>query len=150
MISLPRLRTLLNDENRQWTVAAHRSRQDFENEWEETQFKSMRERLSHLRERREKERQAIVEQKMNQRWRAECEELRTFESKQLVRMIAEDRKTQVVERKMSAMAIQQGIIHDLLCNELTALLKYFMNGLSVNKINGDITVSIQNAIKSLP
>ncbi|KAJ3102857.1 Cilia- and flagella-associated protein 53 [Phlyctochytrium planicorne] len=67
---------------------------------EETQgsrLERMKARMEELRSRRESERQKVVEDKLLQRWRNQCDELRTIESKMLERDVAAQRADQLLE-----------------------------------------------------
>ena len=55
----------------------------------------MRERAKELRDRREKERQALVEEKLEQRWRNQCEEMRSLLSKRYQDEVCMERKEQL-------------------------------------------------------
>ncbi|KAJ3029351.1 UNVERIFIED_CONTAM: Cilia- and flagella-associated protein 53 [Siphonaria sp. JEL0065] len=75
-------------------------------ETRETVLAQMKIRMEELKSKREAERKKIVETKLLQRWRNECDELRTIESKVLEEKVAEARAGQISE-------LQQKKIHDL-------------------------------------
>ncbi|CAI9727089.1 Hypothetical predicted protein [Octopus vulgaris] len=58
----------------------------------EQQKESMRQRAKQLREKREEERQKLVQEKLDQKFRLECDPLRTATSKRLVQEIAEEHR----------------------------------------------------------
>ncbi|XP_065186584.1 cilia- and flagella-associated protein 53-like [Sycon ciliatum] len=89
-----KLRKLLAEEEQQQLVELE-SRQETT---VERQAK-MRERATMLREKREKERQALAQEKMDQRWRLECEELRSTMSKRNTDMVCRERDAQLREKE---------------------------------------------------
>ncbi|KAJ3218540.1 Cilia- and flagella-associated protein 53 [Dinochytrium kinnereticum] len=87
-----RLRKLLEEDEARYSAELLRN--------EETQgsrLEKMKNRMEELRSRREAERQQVVEEKLLQRWRGQCDELRAIESKLLEREVAEQRADQLVE-----------------------------------------------------
>ena len=56
----------------------------------------MRERAKQLKEKRERERQEFVAEKLDQRWRDQCEELRSIQSKQNQDQICHERNEQLL------------------------------------------------------
>ncbi|KAI9344867.1 tumor suppressor, Mitostatin-domain-containing protein [Obelidium mucronatum] len=75
-------------------------------ETRETVLAQMKVRMEELKSKREAERKAIVETKLLQRWRNECDELRTIESKVLEEKVAVARADQISE-------LHQKKLHDL-------------------------------------
>ncbi|KAJ1555290.1 translation initiation factor eIF3 subunit g [Nowakowskiella sp. JEL0078] len=57
----------------------------------------MRSKMNELKQKREKERQELVNEKLLQRWRNECNELRGVESKRIEKEVASIRDKQIVE-----------------------------------------------------
>eukprot|EP00842_Homolaphlyctis_polyrhiza_P000632 jgi/Hompol1/156/HPOL_003888-RA len=89
-----RLRQLLqNDEER------FRQQLMAREETAESRVEAMRARMNELKEQRERERKAIVDEKLLQRWRKECDQLRAAESKMLEKRIAHERGAQLVEQE---------------------------------------------------
>ncbi|KAJ3330918.1 Cilia- and flagella-associated protein 53 [Blyttiomyces sp. JEL0837] len=66
-------------------------------ETRETRLSQMRARMEELKSRREAERKQVVETKLLQRWRNECDELRLIESKVLEQEVASARADQLAE-----------------------------------------------------
>lgn len=75
-------------------------------ETRETVLAQMKIRMEELKSKREAERKKVVETKLLQRWRNECDELRTIESKVLEEKVAKARAGQLSE-------LQQKKMHDL-------------------------------------
>ncbi|KAK6099142.1 hypothetical protein MT418_000595 [Batrachochytrium dendrobatidis] len=67
-------------------------------ETRESRVDTMRKRVSELREQRERERKSVVEEKLMQRWRKECDDLRTIESKVLEKKVSDARAIQIQEQ----------------------------------------------------
>ncbi|TPX31586.1 hypothetical protein SmJEL517_g05091 [Synchytrium microbalum] len=65
----------------------------------EHRIEVMRARVKELKDRREQERKAIVEEKLMQRWRNECDDLRALESKVIVKAVTDARSAQLVEHE---------------------------------------------------
>ncbi|KAI8919135.1 tumor suppressor, Mitostatin-domain-containing protein [Powellomyces hirtus] len=65
----------------------------------ESRVEAMRARVNELKAKRELERQAVVEEKLLQRWRNECDELRGVESKILETEVADARAGQLIEHQ---------------------------------------------------
>ncbi|KAJ3036899.1 hypothetical protein HDV00_002243 [Rhizophlyctis rosea] len=84
-------------------------------ETRESRVDQMRARMKELKERREGERKQIVEEKMLQKWRNECDELRAIESRILEKEVAEARAEQLVERaeKLAIAAVEKQYYDDL-------------------------------------
>ncbi|KAI8588970.1 tumor suppressor, Mitostatin-domain-containing protein [Geranomyces variabilis] len=66
---------------------------------QEARIEAMRTRVGELRARREVERKAVVEEKLLQRWRNECDELRAVESNILTKDVADARAGQLIEQQ---------------------------------------------------
>ncbi|KAJ3059580.1 Cilia- and flagella-associated protein 53, partial [Podochytrium sp. JEL0797] len=66
-------------------------------ETRETVLAGMKSRMQELKSKRETERQKVVETKLLQRWRNECDELRTIESKVLEEKVALARADQLLD-----------------------------------------------------
>ncbi|KAJ3233696.1 Cilia- and flagella-associated protein 53 [Chytriomyces hyalinus] len=66
-------------------------------ETRETRVEKMKARMEELKSKRESERKKIVDEKLLQRWRNECDELRTIESKQFLKRVTVARGEQLVE-----------------------------------------------------
>lgn len=67
-------------------------------ETKESRLEKMRTRMQELKSKREADRKLVVEKKLLQRWRNECDELRTIESKILEEEVARACADQMVER----------------------------------------------------
>ncbi|KAJ3342764.1 ubiquinol-cytochrome c reductase core subunit 1 [Kappamyces sp. JEL0680] len=65
----------------------------------ESRIEGMRQRMHMLRETREKERKNVVQEKLEQQWRQNCDELRSLESKMLVKHVDAGRAIQIKERE---------------------------------------------------
>lgn len=89
-----KLRVLLEEDEQK-----HRKALLENEESNETRIIMMRSRMTKLREEREKDRQKIVEQKLEQQWRQNCDELRSLESKILVKKVDAGRAIQIKERE---------------------------------------------------
>ncbi|KAJ1553131.1 Cilia- and flagella-associated protein 53 [Cladochytrium tenue] len=63
----------------------------------DSRLEKMKRRMEELRAKREAERQKVVEEKLMQRWRNECDELRAVESKVFEERVAIERGQQLVE-----------------------------------------------------
>ncbi|KAI9009548.1 tumor suppressor, Mitostatin-domain-containing protein [Gaertneriomyces semiglobifer] len=63
-------------------------------------IESMRERVNSIRQKREEDRKKVVEEKLLQRWRLECDELRSLGSSIVSQQIKKDRDVQVKELAM--------------------------------------------------
>ncbi|KAH6579917.1 hypothetical protein BASA50_002175 [Batrachochytrium salamandrivorans] len=88
-----RLRQLFSDDEeryRQCFIAKEETR--------ESRVDAMRARMMELRELREREHKAVVEDKLMQRWRNECDELRAVESKMREKQVAVARELQIQEQ----------------------------------------------------
>ena len=68
----------------------------------------MRARVAELKGKRESERKELVEEKLMQLWRAECDELRKANSMILVKTVANARKAQLEEKKVYAVQALKG------------------------------------------
>lgn len=66
-------------------------------ETRESRVEIMKARRQELKDKRENERKIIVEEKLTQRWRNECDELRGIESKVLEQEVADARAEQIAE-----------------------------------------------------
>ncbi|KAJ3417276.1 hypothetical protein HDV05_005732 [Chytridiales sp. JEL 0842] len=87
-----RLRKLFEDDEEKYTNELLQ-----QEETTESRVQKMRARMSELKAKREAERQQIVEQKLLQRWRNECDELRAIESKVLEKEVSAARAGQLAE-----------------------------------------------------
>ncbi|KAG5459998.1 MAG: hypothetical protein BJ554DRAFT_8016, partial [Olpidium bornovanus] len=76
-------------------------------ETKEERLEHMRKRATELKARREAERKRIVEEKMYQRWRSGCDEIRAVESKALEREVAIGRLDQMREKQKSFIAAEE-------------------------------------------
>ena len=74
----------------------------------EQRVEKMRARVEELRNKKEVERRQVVEQKMLQKWRNDCDELRSVESKVFEKEVAEGRASQIIEKKMEAIQLEEG------------------------------------------
>ncbi|KAL2913720.1 hypothetical protein HK105_206736 [Polyrhizophydium stewartii] len=88
-----RLRQLLKDDEERYRALLLAKE-----ETRETRVEAMRQRMHDLREQRERERQAIVTEKLAQRWRKECDQLRAIESKVREKHVSEARAEQIREQ----------------------------------------------------
>ncbi|KAJ3050542.1 hypothetical protein HK097_008508 [Rhizophlyctis rosea] len=93
----------------------HRAELNRMEETRESRVEQMKARMKELKEKREEERKKIVEEKMLQKWRNECDELRAIESRILEKEVAEARAEQLVERteKLAIAAIEKKYYDDL-------------------------------------
>ncbi|KAI8930174.1 tumor suppressor, Mitostatin-domain-containing protein [Entophlyctis helioformis] len=89
-----RLRQLLKDDEERY-----RQSLQLKEETRESRVEGMRQRMNELKEQRERERKAVVEEKLKQRWRKECDELRAVESKMLEKRVSEARAGQIQEQE---------------------------------------------------
>ncbi|KAI8821359.1 tumor suppressor, Mitostatin-domain-containing protein [Fimicolochytrium jonesii] len=81
----------------------------------ESRVYAMRARVSELKAKREAERQAVVGDKLLQRWRNECDELRVVESKILETEVTNARASQLIEHEQKrALAVQEKQYYDQL------------------------------------
>ncbi|KAJ3022425.1 Cilia- and flagella-associated protein 53 [Thoreauomyces humboldtii] len=79
----------------------------------ESRVQAMRDRMTELKQKREAERLALVEEKLLQRWRNECDELRAVESRILETEVANARAGQLVEHQEKvALAAQEKRYYD--------------------------------------
>lgn len=76
-------------------------------ETKEARLDKMRARATELKQRREREREKIVEEKLYQRWKSGCDELRAVESKALEREAAVCRVEQMREKHASMVAAEE-------------------------------------------
>lgn len=67
----------------------------------------MRKRAQELREKRETERKKVVDEKMRQKWRNDCDELRQVESKVFEREVAAARAEQSVAKQMAKVKLEE-------------------------------------------
>jgi hypothetical protein len=74
----------------------------------EQRIEKMRARVKELRDKKEEERKRIVEQKLLQKWRNDCDELRTVESKVFEKEVAQGRASQLVEKQMEKLKLEEG------------------------------------------
>ncbi|KAI9349263.1 tumor suppressor, Mitostatin-domain-containing protein [Zopfochytrium polystomum] len=103
-----RLRQLYASDEMRWTQELL-SRE----ETKETRLEKMRSRMEHLKARREAERRQTVEEKLLQRWRNGCDELRQIESKVLEEQVALARADQLVELdKRRSLALEEKKFYD--------------------------------------
>jgi hypothetical protein len=64
----------------------------------EDRIAMMRNRMNELKEIRERERKVVVQEKLDQQWRQNCDELRQLESKMLEKRVAKGRAIQLKEK----------------------------------------------------
>ncbi|TMW60797.1 hypothetical protein Poli38472_000839 [Pythium oligandrum] len=89
-----RLAELYNREMEQWKQTCLANM-----ETPEDRKQKMIQRALELKERRERERMAIVEEKRLQHYRESCDDLRVEDSKKITKMVIKDRESQLDERK---------------------------------------------------
>ncbi|KAI8609886.1 hypothetical protein BC830DRAFT_1085154 [Chytriomyces sp. MP71] len=77
-------------------------------ETRETRLAAMKSRMQELKSKRETERKKVAEEKMLQRWRNECDELRAIESKEFTKRVTIARGEQVKEHEEQKKAEAQG------------------------------------------
>ncbi|XP_014777654.1 cilia- and flagella-associated protein 53 [Octopus bimaculoides] len=77
----------------------------------EQQKESMRQRAKQLREKREEERQKLVQEKLDQKFRSECDPLRTATSKRLVQEIAAEHRRNA--DKLEIMRKEKQMVDDI-------------------------------------
>lgn len=88
-----RLRELLITEEEQYLAEMEAKEESIEDRQE-----SMRQRAKELKEKREHERKSFVAMKLDQKFREECEELRSHQSKMKQDELFNERKTQMAEK----------------------------------------------------
>ncbi|KAJ3089361.1 Cilia- and flagella-associated protein 53 [Quaeritorhiza haematococci] len=82
-------------------------------ETKESRIEAMKARVAELKAKREAERKAIAEEKLMQKWRNECDELRAVESKLVAQEIAAARGEQLVEHQQKQLrALEEKKIFD--------------------------------------
>ncbi|KAJ3278173.1 Cilia- and flagella-associated protein 53 [Borealophlyctis nickersoniae] len=82
-------------------------------ETRESRVEMMRARMNELKSKREEERKRIVEEKLLQKWRNECDDLRAIESRILEKEVAEARSEQLLEHaEKAAIAAQEKKYYD--------------------------------------
>ncbi|KAJ3194931.1 Cilia- and flagella-associated protein 53 [Irineochytrium annulatum] len=89
-----RLKELLADDDHRYAEELLR-----QEETQGSRLEQMKARMQELRSKREEERKQVVHEKLHQRWRAECDELRHIESKVLEKEVALKRGDQLLERE---------------------------------------------------
>lgn len=87
-----KLRKLFAADEEQYRVALIKKE-----ETKEERIQRMKERMMELKSRREAERKLIVEEKLNQKWRNECNELKEVESKLIDKEVSAAREEQIRE-----------------------------------------------------
>ncbi|PAA59231.1 hypothetical protein BOX15_Mlig024162g1, partial [Macrostomum lignano] len=112
-----RLRALLEADERR-----HLEEMDASQETVLERQAKMRERAKQLREEKEAERQQLVEQKMNELWREQSEELRTnLQKRHLAEVIAErDNQVHLKKRLEAQRQAEERYFHELWKDELAA------------------------------
>lgn len=89
-----RLAELYNREMEEWKQACLANM-----ETPEDRKQKMIQRALELKERRERDRMAIVEEKLLQQYRESCDDLRVEDSRKLTKLVVRDRESQLEERK---------------------------------------------------
>lgn len=85
-----KLRTLLDEEEREYIAKAHSMRETIEQKQDR-----MRKKAQQLKEKREAERLATVNEKLDQQWQNQCEELRSVLSRKHQDQVCKERQYQL-------------------------------------------------------
>ncbi|TPX72621.1 hypothetical protein SpCBS45565_g00287 [Spizellomyces sp. 'palustris'] len=118
----------------------------------ESRVEAMRARMNELKAKREKERQKIVEEKLLQRWRNECDELRSIESHLLEKEVASARAEQLIEvQEKRALAQQEKKYYDDLWEQdrLKKIEREEADRLRRRAMNEAMTATLQEQLRLL-
>ena len=76
-------------------------------ETNEQRLEKMRQRATALRAKREEERKLYAEEKMLEKMRNDCDELRSVQSKAFERYVAQERAAQLIEKQMAQLKVAE-------------------------------------------